>query len=111
MKNMKHLKQFNESIEDVLDKDYLDMIFCNFLDRGIESSLRFHNTILGEEYKIQLNYDWVTNLDMMESYADQVKQDTLELKECMDKLRIEYPTAKCVLFMANQNFTFKVYKG
>lgn len=108
---MKHIKQFNESIEDGLDKDYLDMIFVNFLDRGIESSMGFHNTILGEEYKIQLNYDWVTNLDMMESYGEQVKQDSLELKECMDKLRIKYPNVKCVLFMVNQNFTFKVYKG
>ena len=114
MKNMKHLKQFNESIEDGLDKDYLDMIFVNFLDRGMQSSIRnakFTSTRSADEYKLQINYDFVSNIDTMESYGEQVKQDSLELKECMDKLRIEYPTAKCVLFMANQNFTFKVYKG
>ena len=110
---MKHIKQFNESIEDGLDKDYLDMIFVNFLDRGMESSIRnakFTSTSSGDEYKIQINYDWVSNIDLMESYGEQLKQDSLELKECMAKVRIEYPNAKYSLFMVNQNFTFKVWK-
>lgn len=113
MKNMKHLKQFNESIEDGLDKDYLDMIFVNFLDRGMQSSIRnakFTSTRSADEYKLQINYDFVSNIDTMESYGEQVKQDSLELKECMAKVRIEYPNAKYSLFMANQNFTLKVWK-
>ena len=110
---MKHIKQFNESIEDGLDKDYLDMIFVNFLDRGMQSSIRnakFTSTISADEYKLQINYDFVSNIDTMESYGEQVKQDSLELKECMAKVRIEYPNAKYSLFMANQNFTLKVWK-
>ena len=113
MKNMKHLKQFNESIEDGLDKDYLDMIFVNFLDRGMQSSIRnakFTSTRSADEYKLQINYDFVSNIDTMESYGEQVKQDSLELKECMAKVRIEYPNAKYSLFMVNQNFTLKVWK-
>jgi hypothetical protein len=52
---MKHLKRFNEAATEGLDKEYLDMVFINFIDRGIETKLSPNNMV----YTIELKYDLI----------------------------------------------------
>ena len=48
---MKHLKRFNEAAIDGLDKEYLDMVFINFIDRGIDTKLSPNNMVYILEIK------------------------------------------------------------
>ena len=104
---MKHLKRFNESANEGLDKEYLDMIFVNFLDRGIETKISPNNKV----YTIELKYDLIYTIGKLKDYCDKLKEDSLELESCMGKVKIEYQKASYVLNTDFRKIIFKIYEN
>lgn len=104
---MKHLKKFNESTNEGLDKEYLDMVFVNFLDRGIETKISPNNKV----YTIELKYDLIYTIGKLKDYCDKLKEDSLELESCMGKVKIEYPKASYDLKTDFRKVIFKIYEN
>lgn len=103
---MKHLKRFNESATEGLDKEYLDMVFVNFIDRGIETKLSPNNMV----YTIEIKYEMVSSIGRLKTYLDQAKEDALDIESGMAKVKIEIPKASYTLYLKDQTILFKIYK-
>jgi hypothetical protein len=103
---MKHLKKFNEAAIEGLDKEFLDMVFVNFLDRGIETKISPNNMV----YTIQIKYEMVSSIGRLKTYLDQAKEDALDIESGMAKVKIEIPKACYTLYLKDQTILFKIYK-
>ena len=103
---MKHLKKFNEAVTEGLDKEFLDMVFVNFLDRGIETKISPNNMV----YTIEIKYEIVTSISRLKTYLDQAKEDTLDLESGMAKVKIEIPKACYNIWLKERSIVFKIYK-
>lgn len=103
---MKHLKRFNEAAIDGLDKEYLDMVFINFIDRGIDTKLSPNNMV----YILEIKYEMVSSIGRLKTYLDQAKEDALDIESGMAKVKIEIPNACYTLYLKDQTIIFKIYK-
>lgn len=103
---MKHLKKFNEAATEGLDKEFLDMVFVNFLDRGIETKISPNNMV----YTIEIKYEMVSSIGRLKTYLDQAKEDALDIESGMAKVKIEIPKACYTLYLKDQTILFKIYK-
>jgi hypothetical protein len=104
---MKHLKRFNEAVTEGLDKEYLDMVFINFIDRGIETKLSPNNMV----YTLEIKYEMISSIGRLKTYLDQAKEDTLDIESGMAKVKIEIPKACYTLYLKDQTILFKIYKN
>lgn len=109
---MDHLQKFNEVFGEPVnlteeDKKYFDLVFADFIDKGSKSKLT-ENTIYGikdsESFtKTQIGYQInisITNLIKMKSpttridhllkYINEINEYTLEIQECINKIKDEY---------------------
>jgi hypothetical protein len=104
---MKHLKKFNEATTtEGLDKEFIDMVFVNFLDRGIETKISPNNMV----YTIEIKYEMVSSIGRLKTYLDQAKEDALDIESGMAKVKIEIPKACYTLYLKDQTIIFKIYK-
>ena len=103
---MKHLKRFNEAAIDGLDKEYIDMVFINFIDRGIDTKLSPNNMV----YILEIKYEMVSSIGRLKTYLDQAKEDALDIESGMAKVKIEIPNACYTLYLKDQTIIFKIYK-
>ncbi len=79
------------------------MVFVNFLDRGIETKMSKN------VYELRIPYKEVKDLDTLKEYSSHIKEDTLELEECLAKIKIEYPTILYDIRMYGQSIVTEVY--
>lgn len=109
---MKHLNRFNESIIDPkpkeIDTEYIDMCFVNFLDAGSKTKKE------GILYKIKIklrgkhsNWEPYNIKDYVE-LAKKLEQVTLEVEDCLNKVKIEYPNIEYSVYIDNKNDKFVV---
>lgn len=103
---MKHLRGFNESTKEGLDKEFLDMVFVGFLDRGIETKISPNNMV----YTIEIKYEMISSIGRLKTYLDQAKEDALDIESGMAKVKIELPKSCYTLYLKDQTIIFKIYK-
>ena len=88
-------------VDKKFDKQYLDYIFADFLDRGCVSMLdNYQSNKEGINYRYQLTIkfdDDIEDPEDIKKYAEQLKSDANDLEDCFGKVNDEYPNLHCEL--------------
>lgn len=111
---MKHLNRFNESTigpnpkVDKIDTEYIDMCFVGFLDAGAKTKND------GKLYRIKIKLrekheSWEPyNIKDYVKFGKQLEQTILEVEDCLNKVKIEYPDIEYSVFLDSKNDKFVV---
>lgn len=109
---MKHLNRFNEAVigpkPKEVDTEYIDMCFVDFLDTGAKTKKD------GKLYRIKIKLrekheSWEPhNIKDYVKFAKKLEQITLEVEDCLNKVKIEYPTIDYSVFIESKNDKFVV---
>lgn len=118
---MRHLKKFiNENIENpntiesIMDKDYLDGCFIYFIDRHFKTKLEktwhFENSYNIYVYNVYIPAIKYKDLDGLYDYSNRLITHIDELKNSIEKLKIEYPDVFYTIGNYNGDISLKIYK-
>jgi len=109
---MKHLNRFNEAVigpkPKEVDTEYIDMCFVNLLDAGAKTKND------GKLYRIKIKLrekheSWEPyNIKDYVKFGKQLEQTILEVEDCLNKVKIEYPDIEYSVFLDSKNDKFVV---
>lgn len=104
---MKHLREYNESKEDIdpVDNEYIKNCFIEFFDtpnNEITNNFRNFCYINLKEPKINRAYN-IDGTFVIEEYIESLQKHTefyLDVDNCINKVKLEYPNYKCNLSLS-----------
>jgi hypothetical protein len=109
------IRKFNENTigpkPKGVDTEYIDMCFVDFLDAGAKTK---YDKETGKLYRIKIKLrekheSWEPhNIKDYIKFAKKLEQITLQVEDCLNKVKIEYPDIDYSVFLESKNDKFVV---
>jgi hypothetical protein len=96
---MKHLRKYNENIEEKLDIEYLTDCFIDLIDAGAKKQVKVYGNPAVEEFTLDINLPEIVekkNINLKEYIDNEKKRIEIyeEAEYSLEKVAIKYPDLK-----------------